>query len=312
MKSLVYIFLLLTTSNLVRGQSEEIRLPTPPNCSLIKDNLFMDKTEITNIHWLEYLHYLKKDSSQIVYTRALPDTSVWLRFNNDSTKWKHYLRYPGYRTYPVVGVSYEQADDYCRWRSNTVNHRLEDPEIRKRENIPVGFQFNFRLPTIEEWEFAAAGNLNIADHPYGFEDIYQKPSLNKNWKDYYYAMEQPSITENNFKAKFTSFLKTGKEPFFNCLKEIDSLLTYGALSPLSTKTKREDPKYGNPYSKPNKFDLYDMIGNVAEMTAQKGVAKGGSWAHRINESSISSAQYYEDPTAWLGFRCICEVVEIVN
>jgi formylglycine-generating enzyme required for sulfatase activity len=300
----------MALENLVYGQSTDFKLLTPPNCSVIKDNLFMDKTEITNIHWLEYLHYLKKDSSQTIYTKALPDTSVWLIFSNDSTKWKHYLRYPAYRTYPVVGISYEQANEYCRWRSNTVNFRLEDPKVRQRENFPVGYQFIFRLPTIEEWEFAAAGNLSIADHPYGFEDIYQKPSLNKNWKEYYYAMEQPSITENNFKAKFNSFLKTGKEPFFNCLKEVDSLLTYGALTPLSTKTKRENTNHGNPFSKPNKFDLLDMIGNVAEMTAQKGVAKGGSWAHRLNESSISSKLYYEEPTAWLGFRCICEVVKV--
>ncbi|HNP94407.1 MAG TPA: SUMF1/EgtB/PvdO family nonheme iron enzyme, partial [Cyclobacteriaceae bacterium] len=36
-------------------------------------SFYMDETEIANIHWLEYLHYLAKDSTQEVYSAALPD-----------------------------------------------------------------------------------------------------------------------------------------------------------------------------------------------------------------------------------------------
>lgn len=51
-------------------------------------SFFMDETEIANIHWLEYLHHLAKDSSQEVYAAARPDTTVWvgkLAFNDRST-----------------------------------------------------------------------------------------------------------------------------------------------------------------------------------------------------------------------------------
>ena len=40
-------------------------------------SFYMDETEIANIHWLEYMHYLAKDSTQEVYAAALPDTTVW-------------------------------------------------------------------------------------------------------------------------------------------------------------------------------------------------------------------------------------------
>jgi sulfatase modifying factor 1 len=69
-------------------------------------SFYMDETEIANIHWLEYMHYLAKDSSQEVYAASLPDTLVWvgkLAFNDPYVA--HYLRYPGFRYFPVVGLS---------------------------------------------------------------------------------------------------------------------------------------------------------------------------------------------------------------
>src|SRR6187402_1629822 len=69
-------------------------------------SFYMDETEIANIHWLEYMHYLAKDSTQEVYAAALPDTMVWvgkLAFNDPYVD--HYLRYPGFSYFPVVGIS---------------------------------------------------------------------------------------------------------------------------------------------------------------------------------------------------------------
>jgi hypothetical protein len=77
-------------------------------------SFFMDETEIANIHWLEYTHYLAKDSSQDVYLAALPDTLVWvskLAFNDPYVH--HYFRYPGFRYFPVVGVSLDAGQQIC-------------------------------------------------------------------------------------------------------------------------------------------------------------------------------------------------------
>lgn len=58
---------------------------------------------------------------------------------------------------------------------------------------------------------------------------------------------------------------------------------------------------------PNAYGLYNMIGNVAEMTNRAGVAKGGSFQHRIEECEIGKFQPFDKPQNWLGFRCICDV-----
>jgi len=75
------------------------------------------------------------------------------------------------------------------------------------------------------------------------------------------------------------------------------------------KEKNNDLKATKAVQTKNKISYHHIIGNVAEMTAQKGVAKGGSWQHTLIESDITKVQKYENVSAWLGFRCVCVVNE---
>lgn len=91
-------------------------------------SFYMDQTEVTNFHWLEYLYWLDRaygESYPLVYRNALPDTLCWrspLAFNEKYVE--YYLRHPAYRDYPVVGVSWLQANDYCKWRTDRVNEYI--------------------------------------------------------------------------------------------------------------------------------------------------------------------------------------------
>jgi gliding motility-associated lipoprotein GldJ len=88
-------------------------------------SFYMDETEVTNFMYLEYLYWLERvylaDYPE-VYRKALPDTLVWrskLAYNEPYVDF--YLRHPAYRDYPVVGVNWLQANDYCAWRTDRVN-----------------------------------------------------------------------------------------------------------------------------------------------------------------------------------------------
>jgi gliding motility-associated lipoprotein GldJ len=88
-------------------------------------SFYMDEVEVTNFYWLEYLYWLDRvygaDFPE-VYKKALPDTLVWrskLAFTEPYTE--YYMRHPAYRDYPVVGVNWLQANDYCAWRTDRVN-----------------------------------------------------------------------------------------------------------------------------------------------------------------------------------------------
>ena len=91
-------------------------------------SFYMDEAEVTNSFWLEYLYWLNRvygDSYREVVQRALPDTLVWrekLAFNEPYVD--YYLRHPAYQDYPVVGVSWNQANDFCKWRTDRVNEQL--------------------------------------------------------------------------------------------------------------------------------------------------------------------------------------------
>lgn len=98
---------------------------TPKRVSV--SSFYMDETEITNQHWVDYLHWTKRTFTDfpLIFKKALPDTLVWrskLGYNEPQVE--YYLRHPAYQDYPVVGVSWLQATNYCSWRSDRVNEYI--------------------------------------------------------------------------------------------------------------------------------------------------------------------------------------------
>ncbi|MGD0582786.1 MAG: SUMF1/EgtB/PvdO family nonheme iron enzyme [Bacteroidales bacterium] len=90
-------------------------------------SFYMDETEVRNVDYREYLHWLRHVYTGYpeVYRRALPDTLVWrspMGFNDPYVQ--YYFRHPSYNNYPVVGVSWVQANDYCLWRTDRVNEQI--------------------------------------------------------------------------------------------------------------------------------------------------------------------------------------------
>lgn len=91
-------------------------------------SFYMDETEVKNLDYLEYLYWLGRvygTDYPAVYKKALPDTLCWrnkLEFNEPLVM--YYMRHPSYREYPVVGVNWLQAKDYCAWRTDRVNEKI--------------------------------------------------------------------------------------------------------------------------------------------------------------------------------------------
>jgi len=90
-------------------------------------SFYMDETEVRNLDYREYLYWISRvfDEYPEVYQHALPDTLVWrskLAYNEPYVE--YYFRHPAYQDYPVVGVNWLQANDYCAWRTDRVNEQL--------------------------------------------------------------------------------------------------------------------------------------------------------------------------------------------
>ncbi|WP_109832434.1 gliding motility lipoprotein GldJ [Reichenbachiella versicolor] len=296
-------------------------------------SFYMDETEVANIHWLEYLHYVKLDSSDEFYQSALPDTTVWskdLAYNDPYVD--HYLRYPGFRYFPVVGVNWLQAQDFCRWRSDVVNDRLykesdfyqeagaegldgDKPQLESGVVLP-----DYRLPSEAEWEYAAQALIGTQwlDENQTHRRLYP-------WDGH--ALRNP------YGKKLGTFLanfKRGRGDYAG----IAGKLNDGAM--ITTYI------YEYP---PNDFGLYNMAGNVNEwvqdvyrplsfqdmddmnpvrrdgfldeedgydaqnfnslISDRVRVIKGGSWADVAYWMSPGTRRFLEEDssTSTVGFRC---------
>lgn len=245
----------------VRKVDKEYR-SAPPGTVWIRDSIYMDQCEVRNLDYLEYVRWLKKiDSSN--YEKALPDTTVWLQKLNFCEPYMvYYFSHPAYRKYPVVGISYEQILDFCKWRTDRVKEFAK--LISATSKFGASYKnsdYYYRLPTKEEWEYAAYSG---SSRPYGFASIHTKDNL------------------PNFNVKETETLGYNNG--------IDIVVPSFSMNP-------------------NKFGLYNTIGNVAEMISEKGVSKGGSWFDSLEDCEINDSIKYEKPAAWLGFRCVCVVTK---
>jgi formylglycine-generating enzyme len=95
-------------------------------------SFYIDKTEVANVHYREYIHWLTRvfdpqadPAYQKILDNALPDTLVWrseLSYNEPLVE--YYFRHPSFNDYPVVGISWKQASDFCLWRGDRVNEGI--------------------------------------------------------------------------------------------------------------------------------------------------------------------------------------------
>ena len=109
------------------GEKDEF-LTAPRNNetrSLTVSSFYMDKYEITNLNWNEYLHWLEFVFGAVapeLVDQARPDHKVWredLAYNDPYED--NYFEHPAFSFYPIVGVTWEQAMAYCQWRTDRVN-----------------------------------------------------------------------------------------------------------------------------------------------------------------------------------------------
>lgn len=234
-----------------------------PGTILLRDSLWLDRYEISNVDWREYVSWTARryGAGSPEYRATLPDSIFWLTRSDLSTEPQHesYFREPQYNEYPVTGIGYDQAVAYCQWRTERVREAVCMSPAEKAR-MPKDFQY--RLPTLAEWEYAAAAGLDVEKHPFGFEEIHRN--------------------SNRCKIVTKETLSAGDYP---------------------------ENTFGLPRGTgaPNRLGFYDLIGNAAEMVAERGIAKGGSYAHTLAESRVKSRIRYEKPMPWLGFRCICAV-----
>ncbi len=213
-----------------------------------------------------------------------PDTTCWVndfRNSDNEVYLRNYFSNPAYNDYPVVGVTWEQANAFCAWRTDYLLKGLGN-EARYIQR--------YRLPTEAEWEYAARGK-GQSEFPWENKDVANgngcfyanfKPDRGNYTKDGNLITAKVASYSPNTNglydmagnvAEWTSTIYT--EAGVDAMNDLNPQLDY--------KAAREDP--------------YRL---------KKKSVRGGSW--KDPESYIRSAwrtwEYQNQPRSYIGFRCV--------
>lgn len=201
-------------------------------------DFMMDEHEVTNGDWKEFMEANGNDPA------LAPDsTLMWASQGYSQPLLESYFNNMAFQDYPVVGITWEQAQQYCEWR--TKEYQKINPEAAP-----------FRLPTEEEWEYAAISyGVNLIDEE--FETV--KGSKTYPWNSDGVRYEETGGFWNLKKKNNRRGLLLANFKLFDGVVPGDRSTNPGGNPP----TKSRQSYY------PNDFYLYDMAGNVNEWVQDK-------------------------------------------
>lgn len=213
-----------------------------------------------------------------------PDTTTWVNdFPNAQNEMymQLYFNHPNYNDYPVVGVSWEQANAFCAWRTDYLLRGL-GPQAKYIQR--------YRLPTEAEWEFAARGKEGtlfpwLSDGTHSDEGCFYanfKPEKGNYTKDGSLITTKVGSYEANSNGLF--------DMAGNVAEWTSTVYTDAGVLQMSDI---------NP-------ELYYNAAPEDPYSMKKKTIRGGSWKdpERFIQSVSRGYEYQNESRSYIGFRCV--------
>lgn len=262
-------------------------LPTPTQLPIIsKDTAYInDEQEIVRQTITRALTG-DYDFLNTYIVNVYPDTTAWVNdFDNayNEPYVRLYFSHGGYSEYPVVGVSWEQANAFAAWRTEFLRKSLG------KEGVYIE---PYRLPTEAEWEYAARAGVN--------ENMYP-------WEGDLTMSDDRGCFYANFKPQEGNYVKDGHlitsrvgtyAPndfgLYDMAGNVSEWTSTAYAESIDKLTSDLNPEYR--YNAAIE-DPYKM---------KRKIVRGGSWkdvAHNIR-SDIRMWEYQNEQRSYIGFRCV--------
>ncbi|GIV26492.1 MAG: hypothetical protein KatS3mg027_0306 [Bacteroidia bacterium] len=290
---IVFVFILVISFNFEKSNIvslKELKYPLPPGTMQLDSNLYFDETEITNFSYLEFVYWIKKvyGSNSQEYKSVLPDTNVWKKLGKEYERFVvEYFRHPQYRSYPVVGITYEQALKFSKWRSDRVMEFI----LIKHKIIPfIPNPHKDSAFTIERY----------------FEGRYYNIKPDKRFNNYpYYFLPDSATFQKAFKFQDSVMKKSKTKKKCSETIGIHNLainchnITTRNLLPTS------DLLIGEYCECCKESFIANLKGNVRELTAKEGVFFGHSFMDTCDKECNVIREDKDMVNAYTGFRNAC-------
>lgn len=215
-----------------------------------------------------------------------PDEMVWIRdfvYSYNEPMTRSYFTHPAYDDYPVVGVTWDQCNAFCNWRTLKWN----DYRANQKE-APLD---QFRLPTEYEWEYASRGGRNLSPYPWGGPYI-------RNTKGCLLANFKPG--RGNYPEDGGFYTVNAKSYWPNDF----GLYNMAGNVAEWTSTAYEDDANAFIHDKQPDF-RYDAKEEDPNVLKRK-VIRGGSWKDiaYFLQCGTKSYEYQDSAKSYVGFRCL--------
>lgn len=214
-----------------------------------------------------------------------PDTTAWINdfenaYNEPYTRL--YFSHPGYSDYPVVGVSWEQANAFANWRTDYLRRSLG------RQGVYIE---PYRLPTEAEWEFAACAGVNENMYPW-------EGDLPISGDGCFYANFKPNegnyVKDGNLITSRVGTYEPNDFGLYDMAGNVSEWTSTAYTESIDRLTGDINPEYR--YNAAIE-DPYKM---------KRKVVRGGSWkdiAHNVR-SDLRMWEYQNEQRSYIGFRCV--------
>lgn len=254
----------------------------PTNAKVRVDTSYVDQNGVIINKTIERRLRARKDFISRKIVKIYPDTMMWLRdyqFSYNDPKMHMYFSHPGYNDYPVVGVTWEQANAFCDWRTKLY---ITVSKLQTHQ---------FRLPTEGEWEYAARGGKALNLYPWGGNYV-------RDAKGCYLANFKP------MRGGYTD--DTGSTPM-----KVGSFPPndYGLYDMAGNVAEWTSSAFTNTsnllVSDMNPNYQYSAKKDDADVLKRK-VIKGGSWkdiAYYL-QCGVRTYEYQFESRSYVGFRCV--------
>ncbi len=216
-----------------------------------------------------------------------PDTLVWVRdftfsFNEPMTNM--YFNSPSYDNYPVVGISWKQANAFAIWRTNYLNQAL----VNSGQPIVQ----NYRLPIEAEWEYAARGGLDHSMYPWG--GVYLRNKLGCFIANFKPLRGNYTDDGSMYPARVGYYGVPNEFGLYDMAGNV-SEWTITAYDPSAYVFSHDMNPYYNYNAKPDDPPVM-----------KRKVVRGGSWKDIARYLQVSTRDYeYQDTVkSYIGFRCV--------
>ena len=209
-----------------------------------------------------------------------PDTTAWIKdfaYSYNEPMHNNYFWHQAYADYPVVGVSWNQANAFCAWRTMYKNAYIKKKKGRDQVN-------SFRLPSEAEWEYAARGGIQGGTYPWG-------GPYAKNDRGCFMANFKPNRGDYAADgALYTVEAKSYEPNDYNLYNMSGNVSEWTATS---------------YYAEAYEF-VSTMNPNIADKKSQKKVIRGGSWKDvgYFLQVSTRDYEYADSARSYIGFRTV--------